>query len=195
MPSSIFEDTNHVGFINAVRQSLDFVEKKLHIISLTTSSIWALIADNIVKGECVKILAEVAEFSSQVTDISIRIDEIETEIKAELRLKDAMVEKREDFKDQRHSLMAWLQSHEYADEVEDARLAGDLDHALLIKSNSRAAHRRCLLLTHEVSVYNKHYLDSYTDVAIELETLKDALDDLLKTGQKACPHQFSNPNL
>lgn len=146
---------------------------------------WAFVTGNNTVGRDAGFSAKAAEFSSQLTEIGLRLSDIKTKIDTERNLEDQIRQICNGIRDQRDSLMTWLRSREFADALEDACLAGDLDFAILADLQARAARRCCGLSAFDELMYRvyltdslgrmKTYIRQYTAAILELIVLNDTL--------------------
>lgn len=179
MSLSILEDPAHIFQFDAFFSWFIPISDDL----LTTTS--ALVEGSNATDRDAGVTAKATDFSSQFTDISLRISDIKAKIETERKLRSAICQVREEFRDQLGSLLAWLQSCERADALEDACLAGDFDTASSVMWSTRAVRSRCMFLIRDMVVSKLHlmkcmermadYAQQHLGMISELMDFKDTL--------------------
>lgn len=179
MSSSIHGGSDHDDHFNTLVSSL------IPMVDDLLNETWAFVAGNNTIGRDAEFSARAAEFSSQLTEISFRLSDMKAKIDTECNLEDQIRQVCEDIRDHRDGLMTWLQSPEFADTLEDACLAGDLDFAIFVDLQAKAGRRCCGLSVFDELMYRmrladslgrmKIYVRQYADAILELIVLNDRL--------------------
>lgn len=154
MPSPTHRDPAHIGDYYDLVSFLDLMTDNL------VTNMWNFVTDNNGASRSTKLTAKVAELSYQLTEISLRINDIETKIDRERTLKFHIRQICEDFTDRRRHLMNWLRCPERDDELEDACLAGDSELAILVDMETNSVLRWYQSLACDELLYRLRLVDS-----------------------------------